>query len=597
MSIRLEQVTKYYAGGAAVSDASLDIADAEFFVLLGPSGSGKSTLLRAIAGLTPIDHGRILLRGRDVTNLNAREREVGFVFQNYALFPHMSVGDNIEFALRARRVRAAQRRARRAELLRLVALEGFDDRLPVELSGGQQQRVAVARALAHEPRVLLLDEPFGALDAKIREELRRTIREIQRKVGITSILVTHDQEEALTMADRIGVMDRGRLQEVGAPQDLYARPATRFTATFLGAANLLLGEQRYRGVRLGQSVFAAESSAGGQREGDEVTAVVRPEDLALAPTPDELPVAGLGDAKVVELQFVGGHERVRLLAPAAPGLVGALHPAAGEIALEAVRSAREAVALPLSVGQNVCLGIRRVHVLPTPISSLRLVAPGREEAEALACSPLVRELAAQMRIEPVRHQRDGSGQQASLRGLPIVALDAGTATRTARETIGQGAGQVLAVAPGDRPVERMVIYVETQHASSHETLAAAASIVRHLAIDVVLLVPAEGRPRRRASYREILDLRSVGRLHGLDARTETFGGEVLDAIRRHLAGGVPTLLVVGLEPTMASGLCDQLDSLFRVSPPAAVLLVRGSTGTQQRVASVGFGQLAARISP
>ena len=597
MSIRLEQVTKYYAGGAAVSDASLDIADAEFFVLLGPSGSGKSTLLRAIAGLTPIDHGRILLRGRDVTNLNAREREVGFVFQNYALFPHMSVGDNIEFALRARRVRAAQRRARRAELLRLVALEGFDDRLPAELSGGQQQRVAVARALAHEPRVLLLDEPFGALDAKIREELRRTIREIQRKVGITSILVTHDQEEALTMADRIGVMDRGRLQEVGAPQDLYARPATRFTATFLGAANLLLGEQRYRGVRLGQSVFAAESSAGGQREGDEVTAVVRPEDLALAPTPDELPVAGLGGAKVVELQFVGGHERVRLLAPAARGLVGALHPAAGEIALEAVRSAREAVALPLAVGQDVCLGIRRVHVLPTPISSLRLVAPGRDEAEALACSPLVRELAAQMRIEPVQHQRDGSGQQASLRGLPIVALDAGTATRTARETIGQGARQVLAVAPGDRPVERMVIYVETQHASSHETLAAAASIVRHLAIDVVLLVPAEERPRRRASYREILDLRTVGRLHGLDARTETFGGEVLDAIRRHLAGGVPTLLVVGLEPTMASGLCDQLDSLFRVLPPAAVLLVRGSTGTQQRVASAGFGQLAARISP
>jgi sulfate transport system ATP-binding protein len=599
MSIRLEQVTKYYAGGAAVSDASLDIADAEFFVLLGPSGSGKSTLLRAIAGLTPIDHGRILLRGRDVTNLNAREREVGFVFQNYALFPHMSVGDNIEFALRARRVRAAQRRARRAELLRLVALEGFDDRLPAELSGGQQQRVAVARALAHEPRVLLLDEPFGALDAKIREELRRTIREIQRKVGITSILVTHDQEEALTMADRIGVMDRGRLQEVGAPQDLYARPATRFTATFLGAANLLLGEQRYRGVRLGQSVFAAESSAGGQREGDEVTAVVRPEDLALAPTPDELPVAGLGGAKVVELQFVGGHERVRLLAPAARGLVGALRPAAGEVALEAVRSAREAVALPLAVGQDVCLGIRRVHVLPTPISSLRLVAPGRDEAEALACSPLVRELAAQMRIEPVRHQRDGGGQQASLSGLPIVALDADadTATRTALETIGNGARQVLAVAPGDRPVERMVIYVETQHASSHETLAAAASIVRHLAIDVVLLVPAEERPRQRASYREILDLRSVGRLHGLDARTETFGGEVLDAIRRHLAGGVPTLLVVGLEPTMASGLCNQLDSLFRVSPPAAVLLVRGSTATQQRVASAGFGQLAARGSP
>ena len=200
-------------------------------MLLGPSGSGKSTLLRAIAGLTTIDHGRIVLHGRDVTNLGTRQREVGFVFQNYALFRHMTVADNIEFALRARRVRRGERRRRRAELLRLVALEGYDHRLPSELSGGQQQRVALARALAHEPRVLLLDEPFGALDAKIREELRRAIREIQRAVGITTMLVTHDQEEAFSMADRIGVMDRGRLQEVGEPRALYQRPGTRFVAT------------------------------------------------------------------------------------------------------------------------------------------------------------------------------------------------------------------------------------------------------------------------------------------------------------------------------------------------------------------------------
>ena len=196
MSITLDQVTKYYAGAPVVNDVSLDIGDGEFFVLLGPSGSGKSTLLRAIAGLAAVDHGRIALQGRDVTHVAARKRGVGLVFQNYALFRHMTVADNIEFALRVRRMRARTRRARRQELLRLVALEGLDDRLPAQLSGGQQQRVAVARALAHKPEVLLLDEPFGALDAKIREELRRTIREVQRELGITTVLVTHDQEEA-----------------------------------------------------------------------------------------------------------------------------------------------------------------------------------------------------------------------------------------------------------------------------------------------------------------------------------------------------------------------------------------------------------------
>src|SRR4029078_10737712 len=213
----------------------------EFYVLLGPSGSGKSTLLRAIAGLTGVEHGRISLHGNDVTHVSARQRGGGFVFQNYALFRHMSVGENIEFALRVRRMRAEDRRQRRKESLRLVALEDMDDRLPSHVSGGQHQRVAVPRALAHKPEVLLLDEPFGALDAKIREELRRTIRQVQRELGITTVLVTHDQEEAFALADRIGVMNLGRLLEMGRSDELYTRPTTRFVATFLGAANLLLG--------------------------------------------------------------------------------------------------------------------------------------------------------------------------------------------------------------------------------------------------------------------------------------------------------------------------------------------------------------------
>ena len=217
MSITIDQVSKLYHGVPVVNDVTIEIRTGEFFVLLGPSGSGKSTLLRALAGLSHIDHGRIALHGRDVTELPARARGVGLVFQHYALFRHMTVADNIEFALRVRRMRAAERRRRRQELLGLVALEGYDDRYPSQLSGGQQQRVAVARALAHEPAVLLLDEPFGALDAKIRVELRETVRAVQRRLGMTTILVTHDQEEAFALADRIGVMQMGRLLEIGTP--------------------------------------------------------------------------------------------------------------------------------------------------------------------------------------------------------------------------------------------------------------------------------------------------------------------------------------------------------------------------------------------
>src|SRR5579872_4059877 len=266
MSIDLDQVTKHYGGVPVVNDVSLQIGDGECFVLLGPSGSGKSTLLRAIAGLTTVDHGRIALHGRDVTHVAARKRGVGLVFQNYALFRHMTVADNIEFALRVRRMKAAERRQRRQEMLRLVALEGMDNRLPAQLSGGQQQRVAVARALAHKPEVLLLDEPFGALDAKIREELRRTIRQVERELGISTVLVTHDQEEAFAMGDRIGIMNLGRLLEMGEPHELYSRPATRFVATFLGAANLFLARRTADGIQVGAATLASELPSGREHE-------------------------------------------------------------------------------------------------------------------------------------------------------------------------------------------------------------------------------------------------------------------------------------------------------------------------------------------
>jgi len=223
MSIILDQLTKRYEGHPVVNRLSLEIANGEFFVLIGPSGSGKSTVLRMIAGLNSVDEGRVILHGRDVSLATPQQRGVGFVFQHYALFQHMSVADNIEFALRVRKVPFNQRQKRRDELLELVGLAGLGGRLPDQLSGGQQQRVALARALAHKPEVLLLDEPFGALDAKIRVELRRALRGIQTELGITTIFVTHDQEEAFELADRLAVMNFGRLLEVGTPSEQIGR--------------------------------------------------------------------------------------------------------------------------------------------------------------------------------------------------------------------------------------------------------------------------------------------------------------------------------------------------------------------------------------
>ena len=581
MSIVLEQVSKEFRGAAAVNDVTAQIDDGELFVLLGPSGSGKSTLLRAIAGLTTIDHGRIVLHGRDVTNVGARHREVGFVFQNYALFRHMTVADNIEFALRARRVRRSERRRRRAELLKLVALDGYDQRFPSELSGGQQQRVALARALAHEPRVLLLDEPFGALDAKIREELRRAIREIQRAVGITTMLVTHDQDEAFSMADRIGVMDRGRLQEVGDPRALYQRPGTRFVATFLGGANLLLGPYGYRDVRLGESYFDVDRWSDALRSGDEAAVVVRPEDVVLAPMRDLLTVPVVGTGKVVEVKFIGSNERLRLEMNATETLASAQRPGAAIFSIEAARAASDVEAMPLSVGQNVYVGFKHMHALPTPVSSLRLIASGNRSADSIANTPLVRQLAERMHIEPLYYAEPAELPE-QVRGLPILALDSDTNLSTALELLERGARQVLVLAAQEPRVERMLIYVEPSSFGRDSVLAAAASLARHLPIDVGMLVRDE-EGAHAGGYRDLLDLRDESlKGHGLDLRTETFRGNPTDAVRERLVtSDEPTLLVIGLSaPERCGDLLEDLKKLLREQPPAAVLFVNGRDRTQ-----------------
>jgi putative spermidine/putrescine transport system ATP-binding protein len=240
-AVALEQVRCEYGAVTAVDGVDLAIGEGEFFTLLGPSGSGKTTCLRVIGGFALPTAGRVLIEGHEVTHTPPYARPVNTVFQDYALFPHMNVRDNVAYGLMVRGVDKAERYRRAAQMLELVRLPGVGERRPGALSGGQRQRVALARALINEPRVLLLDEPLGALDLKLREQMQAELKALQRRLGITFLFVTHDQHEALSMSDRVGVMNKGRLEQVGTPRDIYDSPATRFVAEFVGAANLLEG--------------------------------------------------------------------------------------------------------------------------------------------------------------------------------------------------------------------------------------------------------------------------------------------------------------------------------------------------------------------
>jgi len=285
-SVRLDALVKQYDGPPVVDGVTLDIRDGEFLTLLGPSGCGKTTTLRMIAGLVLPTAGSIRIGEQDVSRLPPQRRDVGMVFQDYALFPHLSVADNIAFGLVERRVTRAARAARVAELLELVRLPGLGERHPAELSGGQQQRVAFARAIAHTPRVLLMDEPLGALDLKLREAMQEELRRLQRQLGITTVYVTHDQVEAMRMSDRIAVMNAGRIEQLGAPAAIYERPETAFTAGFVGSINLMDG----RCVGRENGCWIVETPAGRLRAGAAgspepgaaaITLAVRPEHLRL----------------------------------------------------------------------------------------------------------------------------------------------------------------------------------------------------------------------------------------------------------------------------------------------------------------------------
>ncbi|HEY8416874.1 MAG TPA: ABC transporter ATP-binding protein [Limnochordales bacterium] len=309
-AIRLDNVTKQYGAVGALRGLSLEVAQGEFFSLLGPSGCGKTTTLRIIAGLLEPDSGRVYLDGRDVTDLPPYRRNLGLVFQNYALFPHMTVWDNVAYGLRARRMPEREVKARVGRYLEIVGLSAMANRRPRELSGGQQQRVALARSLAIEPVVLLFDEPLSNLDAQLREQMQVEIRQLQRELGFTAFYVTHDQAEALLLSDRLAVLREGRLEQLGTPEELYDAPASPFVAAFFGGTNLLEGTavregSGWRFRTPGGSVFAAGRAVGGVSDGAAARLAVRPQRIRVAAAPSGTGAVSTGGASAGAHGVVG----------------------------------------------------------------------------------------------------------------------------------------------------------------------------------------------------------------------------------------------------------------------------------------------------
>jgi sulfate/thiosulfate transport system ATP-binding protein len=353
IAVTVEGLSKKFGAASVLEDINFEVKEGETIVLLGASGSGKTTILRIIAGLETPDSGRVILHGKDVTYLPARRRGVGVIFQSYALFPKMRVEQNIGYGLRLRKKAKAEIKEITDGLVRLTGLEEHRQKYPSQLSGGQQQRVAIARALAYNPEVLLFDEPFGALDAQIRTRLRREIRALLREIKVPSIFITHDQEEALELGDRIAVLNEGRLEQIGTPFDVYNKPATEYVATFLGAANLMLGIIN-NGRFEAEDIFLNIEADAKVRDGQSVKLVFRPEDVFLR-KPENLTqnYQPLTDGFIEEVNFVGAFERVvvRLnISTRQPIIV--------------TRPKTETTAFPLSIGQKVTAGLVRFRILP-----------------------------------------------------------------------------------------------------------------------------------------------------------------------------------------------------------------------------------------
>jgi putative spermidine/putrescine transport system ATP-binding protein len=359
-ALSLQNLTKRYGDTVATQDVSIDIEPGEFITLLGPSGSGKTTTLNMIAGFVDLTEGEVLMDNQPIGNLRPHRRNIGMVFQHYALFPHMTAYENVAFPLKQRKVSKEDRGRRVDEALALVRLEGFGDRYPRELSGGQQQRVALARAIVFAPQVLLMDEPLGALDKKLREWLQLEIRRIHRELGITFVYVTHDQEEALVLSDRIAVFTKGRIEQIGTAADLYERPQTLFVAEFIGESNLFPGRVVGSGdyVEVASDGYRLRAPASEQlQEGSQGVIVVRPERLRVAADPEPGDNHNVLDAVVRHVVYLGSARKLEL--EFADGRPGRVREAAGALS-DVHEGQRTRVAW--SAGDGVLLPEQDIHI-------------------------------------------------------------------------------------------------------------------------------------------------------------------------------------------------------------------------------------------
>lgn len=618
MSIVLETITKRLSGQAVVDRVSLTVEDGELFVLLGASGSGKSTVLRLIAGLAAPDEGTVHLHGKDVTALPPQKRGVGYVFQNYSIFRHMTVEENIAFGLKIRRVPRKKRRQRCEELLDLVALAGLGDRYERELSGGQRQRVALARALAYEPNVLLLDEPFGALDVKIRGQLRRSFREIQQTLRVTTILVTHDQEEAFDLGRRVGVMERGRLLEIGAPEELYARPRTLHAATFVGSGTVLVGRCRAGQAQVGPLRLAIPADVS-HAEGDRVRVLLRPEQIDLVDTepPAGAPVLGVGE--VVEESFAGALRRVRVRLPASPGVRQIAPPLQyGQDGLF-IEAALPADAPRLNPRPWVRL--RGWHVLAQPHTSLlvcdRGTGPGRAlkmartlsdaldasvtvlgvASSRLAAGPLREALTLRQKEQGFREAdvivREGdaaeqiAGEQGGSRyNLLVVGVGVlgrprpGRRRSTAQYLLDRISTPLLVVRGQPKPIEKILICTAAGE-PGQTGIRAGGWIARRLTVPVTLLYVTSGSdapPSWVQSHLDrgtatLRDLEVISRVSIRPAKTP------LDGILAEAAAGDYDLIVVGAAPPGMGAPSDRLDltrQILRTSPRNLLVVPEGA---------------------
>jgi sulfate/thiosulfate transport system ATP-binding protein len=553
MAIVLENVTKRYADQVPVDRVSLEVEKGELFVLLGASGSGKSTILRMIAGLVDPDGGTIKIHGRDVTHLPPQARDVGLVFQNYSIFRHMTVAQNIEFGLRIRRVKAAERRKRRDELLDLVGLAGLGSRFESQLSGGQRQRVALARALAYHPGVLLLDEPFGALDVKIRVQLRQSLKEIQKALGLTTVLVTHDQEEAFELGTRIAVIERGRLLEVGPPKRLYESPRSLFVATFLGAGTVLVGRARGHNVELGPLTLPIPPDVP-HEEGDRVRVLIRPEHVVLS-SERKAGAPTLGQGEVVEDTFTGAARRIRVRLPALEGVRQVVPPLPfGEDAL------RLDVAVPAHADpapRRPWVALEEWHILRQPTPRLLVCDEGVGLASALefaaALLPALNGVATVLAVAADARQQDALRESLASR-----AAAAGLAEANVRVRRGEPAEQI-GLEQREAPYDFALVgagEVESLRSGRRRAPQLAEELVRTTSIP---LLAVRGRPRR---FERILICTAIGepgksdvRAGGWLARRMGAAATLLHVARpgrgtpfaaEHLERGVATLRELGV---------------------------------------------------